>query len=310
VRVVAALAIWVACASLLAASVAAAPARLRFEPAGRLPGSSGLQQVSCAAPSSCVALAPDGRAFVRKGSRWAPVARLGRPVGTQSGALTCSASAGCLALAGSQGTVFSLHGTSWTGTNLGGAVDLRAVGCSPSGFCAAIDALGNSFAASGGAWVRTSGDWGTVKSISCVSSTFCMSAGPNGLSRSSGSSWTMPETLGLSHPLVSVSCPTESFCVAIDAGGHAVRWNGSRWLRPVRLGNARDSASPRFGAVTCATPTRCLVVTGGRRLFVWTGSRWVAAAVPGQHAIVAASCSSPRSCILGDRDGRLLQARF
>ena len=43
--------------------------------------------------------------------------------------------------------------------------------------------------------------------------------------------------------LSSVSCPSASFCVAVDAGGNALTFNGSSWSAPAKIDARRISTS-------------------------------------------------------------------
>jgi len=54
----------------------------------------------------------------------------------------------------------------------------------------------------------------------------------------------------------SVSCPTPSFCAAVDVGGNAILWNGSTWSKPT-------PASPNgtLNSVSCSSPAFCVALS-------------------------------------------------
>ena len=58
-----------------------------------------------------------------------------------------------------------------------------------------------------------------------------------------------------SGELDSVSCPTASFCAAVDESGYALTYDGSSWSKPVSI---EPSGAP--GAVSCPTASFCAAV--------------------------------------------------
>src|SRR5579863_486252 len=53
----------------------------------------------------------------------------------------------------------------------------------------------------------------------------------------------------------SVSCPTISFCMAVDTAGNFLTFNGTSWSGPIVL-----NSGVRFGSVSCPTDQFCAVV--------------------------------------------------
>ena len=126
----------------------------------------------------------------------------------------------------------SWNGQAWSApVTLDGANNLEAVGCAPTGSCAAVDAEGNAFAYSGGSWAGTSGDWGSVSAISCVSPSFCMSTS-GGISQWNGDQWTQPNPYGDSSSFAGVSCPNATLLHR----GRRIGW-GPPVERPVVVGS-------------------------------------------------------------------------
>jgi hypothetical protein len=195
---------------------------------------------------------------------------------------------------------------------LPGLVGIEAVGCSRSGYCAVVDAEGNAYGFSGGAWQRTAGDWGSVAAISCVAGDFCVSAGPSGLSVWNGARWSQPDTLGVVTPFTGVSCSSRDACTALDAGGQAVRWNGSAWSKPLRIEPGAPSHAalgPSPSGISCATATFCVAVDGAGAAIEWEAGHWSRRVVDAPHALTAVSCPSAAFCAATDGAGTVLFGR-
>jgi hypothetical protein len=107
--------------------------------------------------------------------------------------------------------------------------------------------------------------------------------------------WRSPRSVD-SRALADVSCPSARFCMAIDEGGHALRWNGHRWSPPTSVGGGGPLA------VSCASASSCLAV--GKGSARWDGHRWHAVANP-QHAwlLTAVDCVSATYCTSGGIGG-------
>jgi hypothetical protein len=83
-----------------------------------------------------------------------------------------------------------------------------------------------------------------------------------------------------------VSCPTTTFCMAVDAySGSAYTWNGSSWSGPTRADPSSLSGS-NLGSLSCATPTFCMIFafeasdsdseTQTIDAVAWNGTTWAA----------------------------------
>jgi hypothetical protein len=72
-----------------------------------------------------------------------------------------------------------------------------------------------------------------------------------------GTSWSQPVSIDPNTgSLPSVSCPSATFCVAVD-DFDAFTWNGTSWSQPVSIdlgGNAY------LNSVSCASATFCVAV--------------------------------------------------
>ena len=99
---------------------------------------------------------------------------------------------------------------------------------------------------------------GGVNAVSCPTSTFCVAVDRSGaMSRFNGSTWSTPQTIDGTTSLTSVSCPTTTFCAATDVRGNYVMMDGLTWGPPTSLAT---SNSPVMQSVSCASPTFCLAV--------------------------------------------------
>ena len=78
------------------------------------------------------------------------------------------------------------------------------------------------------------------------------------------------------YALTDVSCPTPTFCMAVDAGGDAIAFNGTSWSAPVRV-----DPSGGLSSVSCTSATYCLTVSRAQHGFaVYDGTSWTALASP------------------------------
>ena len=95
---------------------------------------------------------------------------------------------------------------------------------------------GNALIYNGSSWTAPASIDGSLglNSVSCPSSSFCMAVDFSGNALAyNGSVWTAPALVGGTHSLGSVSCPSSSFCAALDFTGLAITYDGSSWAAPV-----------------------------------------------------------------------------
>lgn len=329
-----------------------------------VPGASTLTRISCPASTFCAATGPTGQVSVRRGSTWsttrisgaphftavscasstlcAAVATGGRvvrwtgtswtaPVVVDGGrtltAVSCTA-AGCRA-GDVEGGVIAFDQGAWSGPTAVLATTVDAVSCASTTSCVAVG--------SGSGAVFGNGTWapathilaeGSIADVSCATSASCVAVNGNASTRYDGANWTTPITVdprGTGH-LGSVSCPTSTFCAAVDSGGYVTTFDGTTWSTPVSLGVVVDRLScgstslcvalgssgsiARYDGTTwsttngavlwrdvsCVGSAFCLAV-GSAGWSTYDGTSWtapVALADPG--ATIAVSCVSPTAC--------------
>jgi hypothetical protein len=90
-------------------------------------------------------------------------------------------------------------------------------------------------------------------------------------SPSTGTVWAAPVVIDSSAAPTSVSCPTTTFCVALDSKGRALTFDGTAWSAPVLV-----SDSPKAAMVRCSTPTFCMAFAGNGQVVTFNGSTWTA----------------------------------
>ena len=273
----------------------------------------GLDTVSCASPTSCVAIDAGGGIYSFQGAAWAgPVSPAPGPVGGGGISVSCADPSLCAAVPTAGSQVVTGTGQSWSPPQtLPGATDLGAVGCAPTGYCASVDAEGYAFAFDDGRWGATSGDWGSVADIACVSSTFCVSVS-GGISQWNGSSWTQPDSYAAVGSFTSVSCPSAVFSAAAVNSGDVMFLQGQTWGPPTRIEPgppSTTSVGPYPTSVSCPSTTYCAAVDGNGAVLQWSGSAWSYDKVdPGRH-LTAVSCPTTTFCAAVDSFGDVIFGR-
>jgi hypothetical protein len=91
--------------------------------------------------------------------------------------------------------------------------------------------------------------------------------------------------------IADVSCPSTSWCVAVDSNGDAVTWQNGSWTAPKHL-NANGSLT----AVSCATSSFCAVVSAAGTALTLSDGRWSAPQSLGAADSYRVSCPSITFC--------------
>ena len=191
----------------------------------------------------------------------------------------------------------------WSTVDSGNAI--LGVSCAAPAFCMAVDNNGDALLWNGSTWTKTTGVDSTrpLESVSCPTSTFCAAVDNHGqmVTYSSSSGWGTPTSIDSTKVLNSVSCPTTAStnCVAVDANGDAVYYNGSTWTDP-------NVSSHALNSVSCVSTTSCKAVDGGGNVFSYNGSWSSADDIDGTHPLESISCSSSSFCLASDNNGGVL----
>jgi hypothetical protein len=114
-----------------------------------------------------------------------------------------------------------------------------------------------------------------------------------------GTSWSGPDAADTGHDLVSVSCPTTSFCMAVDTSGQAAEHSDGLWgLQPIGRATV---------AVSCPSAGSCLAIGRSGETARFANGLWTPepAAHPGA-AISALSCAAMTACVATDQANNAL----
>ena len=129
---------------------------------------------------------------------------------------------------------------------------------------------------------------GPITSVSC-SGLFCAAVGASGAFGQrhgyaltySGGAWSKPAPLGAGNNYT-VSCPSETYCVAVTDTGYAYTLQGSVWSSATDIYPAANSQNGQFSTsdavkdISCASPRFCVAVTAQGKGLTWNGTTWSA----------------------------------
>src|SRR5665213_3369925 len=247
------------------------------------------------------------------------------PTAIESGgslySVSCSSATFCVAEAGGDyngnGTnALTYNGTSWSATAL--AVGFfSSVSCPSVTFCLGVggdtydgpDALtynGTSWSAP----TQIIDGNGGLSSVSCSSATFCaaiafggtLGKGTAGALTYNGTSWTTPTQIDDDvasagrQNIDSLSCPSATFCVAVDVNGNALTYNGTSWSAPTLIDGGNGGVGGTF-SVSCSSATFCVAVDRKGNALTYNGTSWTTPTkVGGVGGFDAVSCPSATFC--------------
>jgi hypothetical protein len=239
-------------------------------------------RLSCASVSFCMAVDIGGNAITYDGSTWSAPVKIDSSGWLDS--VSCPSASFCVALSSpytTPGHVLTYNGHSWSEpVQIDNTFEQpTSVSCVSASFCAALDYPGHAFIYNGSSWstVPLEGLWGPER-VSCASEWFCMAVGsgmplpPGGdveeeregeAATYDGSSWSAPVKIDSSAGLSSVSCPSASFCAAVDFRGNALTYNGSSWSAPVHI------AGSSLRSVSCPSASFCAAVDDSGEAFTY-----------------------------------------
>ncbi len=139
---------------------------------------------------------------------------------------------------------------------------------------------------------------GGLTSIECPSATFCMAVDANGNALSwNGTSWSPPTQVDKSGGLSSVSCPSATFCMAVDNAGNALSWDGSTWSAPKQVDSTYVSS------VACPSATFCMAVDNSGNALQFNGSSWSSTSIASGQSLSSISCPITVFCMAASTSG-------
>ena len=154
--------------------------------------------------------------------------------------------------------------------------------CPSAGFCAAVDDAGSSGSGgnvltyNGSAWSSTPVSGVTaygLESVSCSSQSFCVAGDAMGNAFTYDSlNGSQSKTVTSGGGLSSLSCPTAGFCAGVGPAGNAVTYNGTTSA----WSNAISIDPPGKGLVSVSCPSAgfCAAVDPDGNAWTYNGSDW------------------------------------
>jgi hypothetical protein len=205
--------------------------------------------------------------------------------GSRYAAVSCTSNKFC-AIVDNTGDAYAWENGSWMapqafGTGSGGNAALYASGrvgvsCATPSACTAV--VGTAVLEwNGKTWSEEAAPWsptlpgspgstsinGNPTAISCPTSTRCAIVNGSGVSyQNSSPAWSPVQTIDSGGTLDSISCPRVSFCMAADANGAIVTWDGTRWAAPVEVIPAATNYTGIGTSVSCSSADFCMVING------------------------------------------------
>ncbi len=113
-----------------------------------------------------------------------------------------------------------------------------------------------------------------VDSISCPTPTFCLAVDSRDSLVYDGTSWSAPEAISGATALTSVSCTSASFCAALDFYGDAFTYDGSSWSEPTPIHTYDPSTGDALLSVSCVSSTFCMAISIGGYAMTYDGTSW------------------------------------
>jgi pimeloyl-ACP methyl ester carboxylesterase len=120
---------------------------------------------------------------------------------------------------------------------------------------------------------------------------------------SQGASWKFSD-VDANNGLLSVSCPSSTFCAASDSNGKVSFYNGVDWSQPQDI----DPSGGYLNSVSCAvaaTSVFCAAVDNIGYVVAYNGNGWGQPTQidPNGEGLVRVSCATPEYCVAVDADG-------
>jgi hypothetical protein len=149
---------------------------------------------------------------------------------------------------------------------------------------------------------------GPLVSVSCPSSSWCVAVTSDGFADTrSDGTWNSGFSFDSNADVVAVSCRSVTMCVVVDLSGDASVYNGAAWSSPASV-VGRTSAS--LAGVACPMNSGyCLASASNGRLYSFNGTSWALLHTLTGGPPGAVSCSSRTTCaVIGSAGFIWLQA--
>lgn len=258
--------------------------------------------VSCTSSTFCIALDASGNAYEYTGSGWGSATAV---TTNQLNGVTCSTTTSCLAV-DNVGDGFWFNGVSWSPTTIASGADLLAVSCSSPIACQAVDIANHAYGWNGISWTDPTtidASHAHPDGVSCWSAKRCRGTDEFGSEWSfDGGVWSRRTLDGVNDQPHLPSCPSASFCMAIDSSERAVRFSRTKTGTPV----VPLSDPANIEAMTCSSSTFCMVLNDDNYYSTYNGTSWS----PQQHIegntnrFYSVSCTSKPYCVAVSLSGQ------
>jgi hypothetical protein len=139
----------------------------------------------------------------------------------------------------------------------------------------------------------------TLTSVSCPTSSFCAAVDEEGnVWENTSGTWTM-QVADPGNEVYSISCTSSSFCVAVDNVGNALIYDSSTWST-----NNIDSTTP-INTVSCASSIFCVAVDNTGDALIFNGTNWSSGNIAGGSVLFGISCVSSSFCVATTNGGEV-----
>lgn len=139
----------------------------------------------------------------------------------------------------------------------------------------------------------------SLASVSCPSASFCAAVDSDGRVVIYGAGgWSAPSSLSDGTPFTSVSCASSQFCVAVDDDGAVYAYDGTSWAND-------DNFTSSVTYASCPQAQFCMILDPYGDFVTDEGGEWNQSSfsLSGDDSIAGVSCSSSTSCIAVSSSG-------
>jgi hypothetical protein len=178
-----------------------------------------------------------------------------------------------------------------------------SVSCPTSIFCVAANGNGQVLYDQSGVWSTPRGLalGGSIDSVSCSSTTFCVAVAAGEAAVYNGHRWSSAVRMGTTGDTYNVSCATVRFCAAVGASGlpgkpsALATFNGRTWsmFKTTSSGKADD----RLLSVSCSSAHFCMAANLDGVILHFNGSTWTPSHGVGNDSLISVSCSTEKFCM-------------
>jgi hypothetical protein len=227
-------------------------------------------------------------------------------------AVSCPVSGFCAAVDG-HGQVLLYTGGKWSSAqSIDGFNAINSISCTSATFCLAVDQQGNALSYTGSAWSAPEridkAIFPELTSVSCSSPLFCaaVDASGDGLTYIAGHWSAVTEVDGGGWSRTSrgepvISCPTDGFCLGVDAVNNAFFYTGT-WEAATAIGGAISIPALKYrNQISCSSSTFCVATQNPGNFRIYDGTQWsVPVSADPSNYLVSITCPTSNFCAAVD----------